>query len=87
MIGALPDDHMVTTWQDLCLALHDDKILDLISKADVPSRARLARDYPLHVAAWLTWTRMPTMTAAELAARTRLFAEGHHPEAVHVEWP
>lgn len=79
MIGVLPDDHVVESFQDLCLALRGDAtsftgdLLRLIAKADPGNRARLRAGFPVHVAAWEAWAGAdptdPPMTAAELKRR------------------
>lgn len=73
--SVLPDDHPVSTWHELCLALGGDvtsftgDLLHLIAKADPGNRARLRAGFPQHVAAWEMWTEAdPPMTAGELAA-------------------
>ena len=59
--SALPDDHPVNTWHELCLALGGDAtsftghLLALIEKADPGNRARLRAGFPRQVAAWEIW--------------------------------
>ena len=59
--SALPDDHKVETWGELCLALGGSRdsftglLLTLIEKADPGNRARLRAGFPRQVAAWERW--------------------------------
>jgi hypothetical protein len=75
MRSALPDDHKVQTWHELCLALGGDltsftgDLLHLIEKADPGNRARLRAGFPEHVAAWEIWrVQSATLTSGELQA-------------------
>jgi hypothetical protein len=73
--SALPDDHKVETWQELCLALGgaDDSftghLVTLIAKADPANRARLRAGFPKQVAAWERWVEASgRLTVADLYA-------------------
>jgi hypothetical protein len=75
MMGALPDDHKVHLWHELCLALGGSPdsftglLLSLIEKADPGNLARLRAGFPRQVAAWEIWmTDAATLTAGELKA-------------------
>jgi len=79
MRSALPADHKVETWHELCLALGGDMtsftgvLLCLIAKADPGNRARLRQGFPKHVAAWEMWTERggAGLTSGELEAALR----------------
>lgn len=61
-VSALPDDRLVVTHEDLCLALGGDTtsftgdLLRLIAKADPSNRHLLRAGFPRHVAIWEIWT-------------------------------
>jgi hypothetical protein len=65
IIGALPEDHPVHSWHDLCLFLGGDvtsftgKLLELIAKADSVNKERLALAFPREVRAWGMWQAAP----------------------------
>jgi hypothetical protein len=74
--SVLPDDHPVSTWDDLVLFLGGSPdsftglLLHLIAKADPGNRARLRAGFPKHVAAWEMWQAFPAggLTSAQFQA-------------------
>lgn len=75
--GALPPEHPVRTFEDLCLFLGGDVtsytglLLTLIGKADQGNLAKLRAVYPREVAARSLWMRSDaSLPASELAMRT-----------------
>jgi hypothetical protein len=79
MTGALPYDHLVVTFGDLCLALNGDEtsftgdLLRLVQKADRKNRELLRAGFPVHVAMWEIWIEIDgraPVTAYALAGMT-----------------
>jgi hypothetical protein len=76
IVGALPADRPIMTFDDLALALGGSgdsftgHLLLLIAKADPGNRARLRRGFPRQVAAWEIWQAagLGDLTAGDVAA-------------------
>jgi hypothetical protein len=71
-VGALPFDHPVATFHELCLFLGGSPdsftggLLTLIGKADPDNLPRLRLGFPAAVAAWQIWRQRAPLTAREL---------------------